>query len=495
MKSLTTGLLFGLMLVTSCQTELLDPVPQTVLSDKVVFDDPNKIQQQVNGLYAGLKQGSFLVGRYFVYNDVRADEFLNVTSNLVTGFATYNHSLQEGTDEVNTLWSTAYNAINRSNLFLDGMQANAAKFVEPIFPANYATTANQLIAEARFVRAVSYFYLLQLYARPYLADNGASPGLPLRLRGETGSANNDLARSTVQEVYNQILDDLNFAEQNLPLNYGTNAASAFTNTTRAHRNTAIAFKTKVYLTMGRYNDVITEADKIVSAAAPFAAASGVPHVLSANIADVFTLPATTPENIFSLPFTTLNAPGTQNGLGFYYLPNSVGNGGGEYRLNPAGIIGNTTAWPANDARRSQLITVANGEVYLGKFRAGTPFLDNTPILRYAEVLLNLAEARARASANSVDARALALLNSVRTRSGSPAYTDADVTTSAQLVAAIMTERRIEFLGEGHRSWNLLRTLSPIPGKSNVSEILPSASNYIWPIPSSEINNNRLIVRN
>jgi hypothetical protein len=47
-----------------------------------------------------------------------------------------------------------------------------------------------------------------------------------------------LARATVAEVYTQILSDLNFAEQNLPANYAT----PYLNTTRAHKNTAIALK-------------------------------------------------------------------------------------------------------------------------------------------------------------------------------------------------------------------------------------------------------------
>jgi hypothetical protein len=108
--------------------------------------------------------------------------------------------------------------------------------------------------------------LVTIYARPYTENDGASKGLPLRLQAETTSANNDLARSTVKEVYKQILEDLDFAEANLPDSYSSSAL----NTTRAHKSTAIALKTRVYLNKGDFQNVITEAKKIVpQTEAPF----------------------------------------------------------------------------------------------------------------------------------------------------------------------------------------------------------------------------------
>src|SRR5690606_20448065 len=90
--------------------------------------------------------------------------------------------------------------------------------------------------------------------------------------------------------------------------------SAYTNTVMAHRNTAIAFKTRVYLSMGDYTNVITEANGIVSAAAPFTAGAGVAHTLQPSVDAVFSPPYTTTESIFSMPFTETNLPGGQNGL-------------------------------------------------------------------------------------------------------------------------------------------------------------------------------------
>ncbi len=75
--------------------------------------------------------------------------------------------------------------------------------------------------------------------------------------------------------------------------------------------------------MCNYASVITEGNKIVSQSAPFVAPSGVPHRLEPDIKKVFP-PAgggpTTLENILSFPFTSLDLPGTQNGLGSYFNP-------------------------------------------------------------------------------------------------------------------------------------------------------------------------------
>ncbi|MFM8489600.1 MAG: RagB/SusD family nutrient uptake outer membrane protein, partial [Bacteroidota bacterium] len=110
-----------------------------------------------------------------------------------------------------------------------------------------------------------------------------------------------------------------------------------------------ALKTRVYLGMQRYGDVITEANKIVPAAAPYKAAFGVAHELQAAVKNVFTTPYTTTESIFSMPFTTNDLPGTQNGLGSYYNPGPRGIG--DFSLNPAGIIGDSVTFAGNDARR------------------------------------------------------------------------------------------------------------------------------------------------
>ncbi|HMN89608.1 MAG TPA: RagB/SusD family nutrient uptake outer membrane protein [Saprospiraceae bacterium] len=472
--------LMGLF-ITSCQKELLDPIPLTSYSDASVFTSPERIQQQVNGIYAALKNGQFYGGRFVVYHEIRGENYLNETTNGVTGFQTWNHTIVSSTNEVATLWGAAYTTINRVNVFLEGLEANKGVVGNNDLVNNY-------LGEARFVRAVTYFSLLSLYARPFADGNGNNLGVPLRLLSEKSGANNDLARATVAQVYALILEDLNFAEQNLPANYST----AFNNTTRAHRNTAIAFKTRVLLHMGRYTDVIVEANKIVTPSAPFQASSGVPHALQANIANVFKTPYTTTESIFSMPFTENNLPGTQNGLGSYFNPGPRGIG--DYSINLNGLVADPACATADPRRQFIVVNAANNKPYMNKFPTGPQHLDYLPIIRYSEVLLNLAEAIARTS--GTDERAIALLNAVRGRSDdSVQFSQANFASANDLVEVILKERQIELLGEGFRSLDLMRLLRPLPAKANVPAIEPARSEYIWPIPDSELAVNKLIVQN
>lgn len=479
---------FAAYCLSSCtKDEYLNPTPDTSLSDATAFDTKDRILNQVTGIYSALKSGQLLGGRYFIYNDVRGENFLSNDGNRVTARAAWEFSETSGDNEVNNLWAAAYTTINRANLFLDGMAEKG--------DAVAGADAPKLNAEAKFVRAVAYYSLLQFYARPYWDGNGSKPGLPLRLVGIKGGGFNNLARSTVAEVYTQILSDLDFAEQNLASTNG----SGVLNVTRAHKNTAIAMKVRVYLSMRNYPAVVTEANKIVSANAPFTAASGVAHALQSDINAVFATASTTTESILSMPFTTVDVPGTQNQLGFYYLPIITGNNangaGGIFYLNPSGIWGDAS-WGASDVRRTSLTTLNGGFQWLTKYKNPGPFLDWAPVLRYSETLLSLAEALARTT-NSVDTRAVALLSAVRHRSdASITYTTADFADANALINAILKERNIELLGEGVRSIDVLRLGIDFPAKSipgvSVAAVPSSSPSYIWPTPSDESRFNALI---
>jgi hypothetical protein len=485
MKKQLSYILFitGVVFLSSCKREYLEPVPQTFIADVNAFTTASRIQNQVNSLYGAFKSGAFFGGRAQIAGDIRGEDFINETTNLVTGADVWMLN-PTGTSQnfVKNNWSQAYYVINLCNLFIDGMNASGTAVVGTALGNNY-------IGEARFIRALTYYWLLQYYARPYADGSGNKPGLPLRLTGIKGSGFSDLARSTVAETYTQILNDLNFAETNLPLTY-TGSTAAFLNTTRAHRNTAIALKTRVYLSMQNYASVITEANKIVTATAPFVATSGVAHALQADIVNVFRTPYTTTESILSMPMTATagDNPGTQNQLGYYW---SKSTGNGEFSLNPSGIIADA-GWTAADRRRTFNATVS-GKPYLNlKFNAPSPYTDYAPVIRYAEVLLNLAEALARTNAG-VDARALAILNAVRQRSD-PATVLAPATQQA-LIDAILKECIIEFLGEGLRNFDLMRLLQTIPAKGSAPSKGPGEQGYIWPISADEMSLNKLMTDN
>ena len=313
--------------------------------------------------------------------------------------------------------------------------------------------------------------------------------MPLRLNAETSGENNDLAFSTVAEVYDRIILDLNEAETNLPASYST----ALLNVSRAKKVSAIALKTRAYLSMGEYDKLITEAAKIVSANAPFSYSGGSASLsLEPDILKVFNGTYTGPEAVFYLPIIGPNeAPGSQSALAYNYLYPIL-------YLNPSGIVADPVfATASTDARAKMIRKNASNQLLLGKFSKNTvPYNDYIPAIRYAEVILNYAEA----AANKDDlSKSLALLKAIRNRS-QPGYEfpAGNVADKASMVATILMERRIELLGEGFRTIDLLRRVQTLPAKTGTAgtspAIAPGAQNYVWAIPSDELSYNKLAPR-
>jgi starch-binding outer membrane protein, SusD/RagB family len=469
--------------VLSCNEDLLITSPKDNFSDLTVFDNIPRVEQQVNGLYATVKHGDFLGGRNYVYHEIRCENFLNETANIVTGFSVWNHTVRpENINDVTNYWNQAYLAINRINVFLDGIEANATK-LKSIGATDIQL--NEYRAEARFLRGLSYFSLLQLYAAPFADGNGAKLGLPLLLKGNVASGDNNIERSTVATVYAEILKDLNFAEENLP----NSRSTPYYSTVRAIKTAPIALKTRIFLHLLRYNDVIAESKKLVSDSAPFKSSTAIAHSLAPTVAILFSTPYTHSERIFNFPFTPLDLPGQQSGLGSYYNPGP--RGVGDFSLNPNGLISDTINWQKKDDRRKFIFLNTNNKNYWNKFSTGPQHLDFVPVLRYAEVLLNYSEAIVRTNGNLN--LALALLNEVRKRSNSdpyPAFSSSD-----KFLEAILIEKQIEFLGEGFRGIDLQRQLKPLPGKLNIGAVPFTSPAYLWPLPTTEVAINKVCVQN
>ncbi len=480
-------IVLGLLLSTGCSKEFLDPVPQTSLSDLTVFDTKDRVVAQVNGMYDNLKVANFLGGRFFVYNDIRDDNFIPKSTNGVTNYQTWNHTVISSSNEVQNLWTAVYTAINTINIFMEGLNAawDGGKLTGKITQADY----DQYTSEALTLRAICYFDLLQLYAKPYIMGSGANPGVPLRLKAEKTSDNSDLARSTVAEVYAQILSDLNEADGKAVTSYDTDLE----NTTRVHKNTITALKTRVYLHMQNWAGVVSESAKIVSASAPFTAGSGVAFELNPSFETTWTT-YTTKESIFSMPMTSTDNPGSQNSLPYYYYYTTSES----YYLNTAA----GTAYALMDAAdvRKTTLYLDNGRYFISKFTDAVTHTNYAPVMRYAEVLLNRSEALVRAG-GTVTQEAVNLLNAVRTRSfPGGAYTLSSFASAADFYTAIINERDIEFLGEGMRNLDLMRLGLPLPGKDggsmgNIPEIATSSPSYIWPIPANELTFNKLMTAN
>jgi starch-binding outer membrane protein, SusD/RagB family len=479
-------------LFNACFDEYLDPAPKTSISDLTAFDTRDRILGQVNALYVPFKSGQYLGGRYQIYNDIRGDDFLNLQTNGVTGYQTWQHIMAGSTNEVQNLWNEVYQGINRLNVFLEGLEVNKSKIVP-----NMITQAefDQFKGEALALRGMAYFHLSMLYAKPYNQDPGAW-GLVLRTTAQRSAAENDKARSTVAETYAQILSDLTTAEPLLPLSHGGATANNVLNVSRMHKNTVNALLSRVYLHMNNYPAALAAGNKIVSAGAPFNnTAGGVNYRLTATFPAIFAAPYTSSESMFSIPMTAAELPGTQNQLGYYFSRSTTGNN--EYPINVASPAwSNTTDFPTTDARRLlvQTITLNNVEyIFLNKYPT-FPHTDYAPVIRYAEVLLNVAEAEARV--NGVNARAVALLNAVHQRSDAgKTYTIANFANVDAFVTQVLKERNMEFLGEGIRNMDITRKVVPFGAKGPVPAVPPTSPAYIWPMPESEANTNNLLQPN
>jgi len=176
----------------------------------------------------------------------------------------------------------------------------------------------------------------------------------------------------------------------------------------------------------------------------------------------------------------------QSSIAYIYNDNS------EYYLNPTGIFGEAQ-WGSTDSRR-QFLRLVSGKYYFKKYAKPSPYLDYIPVIRYAEVLLNYAEAAAQVGNLTL---AASLIKAVHARSDqSFSFANSALDTQAALLNTILKERRIELLGEGFRSNDLLRYLQPIPAKGSSSlqapAVQPTDENYIFPLPSTEVSTNKLL---
>jgi len=358
------------------------------------------------------------------------------------------------------------------------------------------------------LRALSNHELLVHFARPYNHTPDAShPGVPIRTIPVNTPARVEEAsqqgRNTVKEGYTAILADLDYAEQNLP---ETRAAGA--KISRATKGAAIALKARVKLHMQDWSGVIAEGDKLISGDEEFTSPIG-GYALTASPDGMWGSAASSnTESIFSFMNTANDNASVNGSLGQMYNANT----GGRALVAISPLIWNATFWPAEDARRDITVKTARA-IFTNKYRDAQTQSDWSPITRYAEVLLNVAEAEARLGNND---RALDLLNAVRGRSTDAVY---EGLTGDALVQAIVNERRVEFLGEGMR-WKDIHRLAKEGkfGPAGIPAKVQSSTNhipqyeagtgkavdttvpfipcedfrFIWPIPVSEISTNPVL---
>jgi hypothetical protein len=464
----------------ACQKSVTDIPPQDRIISELAFSTPEKIEKAVIGVYEALQQNNganshFLSARALIYADILGEDIID-KGNRFTDLPKYN--LLSNSDIAYRVWFAGYQAIATANRVMQGVQANQSK-ITPALVKSY-------ISEAKFGRAVAHFYLVNFFAQPY-GTNGSSIGIPIITQAFTD--NNPAAnqpRSTVNLVYNQIIQDLTEALVDLPVTY----ADVYNSKTRATRAAVAAFLSRVYLYKKDYANAKLYAEKVI-------AGNYGTYALNASPDGCFG-PGKyqTNETIFSIPNSNLDNPNTNNALPQHYSEASVLNG--NLAISPTFLNIATNKYFAIDDKRRTLLMV-NGvkagnlaNKFTKKYPDVTDRADWAPIIRYAEVLLNNAEASANIS-GGVDATAVDMLNLVRDRSRVTAsrYTVASFANKTELIDAILGERRIELAFEGHRIFDLRRNDTPVANKLDGDgvTVIPTPtdnSKYILPIPAEEV---------
>jgi hypothetical protein len=525
-------LLLGLILIAVGCEKVIDKKPYNAFTTESVFTTAARANLALNGVYdAAQTGGPTLAGRGYPFGAATIEQGDNRGEDMVNLQAfyqiTYQATYTPFTANNVAMWDNTYAMINKANVAIAGFKKAAASGIIT------SAAAVQYEAECRFLRALGHHELLIHFARPYLEGNGAALGIPYRDYAVDGSASLERlqkeARPKVAEDYTKLLEDLTFAEANLPV---TNPGGAVI---RAQKSAAIALKQRVLLHMGKYSEAITAGNLLIpttlTPSAPASTKSLIGnHALTATPNGSFGLVGggnnITSENIFTIKNDPLDN-GSVNGApaGMYGSSDLLGRG----LVCVSPIIWNNGLWLASDLRRTALYregsTAIGKAIMTSKYNDYSGRGDNTPIIRWAEVLLNQAEAEARA-ASSVSQRAVDLLNMVRNRGVTVTkdqFTTSSFASQTDLVRAILFERRIEFLAEGRRWPDIHRTsqdpiaalrAAGIPGKVanggvtaltqygiglavTIGELAIPYSDYrfIWPIPGSEITTNPIIVQN
>jgi len=452
------GLITTALFLASCNDEVLNLMPKDTVGYEDAFSTPAMCELSMVGCYDAAQSGyypgnnqrrGYPFGAASVeQGDMRGEDMLNVQAFFaITYGSTYGTSSPNGQAH----WECTYQMINKINICIEGFQLAATRNIIT------AEQAKAYEAEAKFLRALGYHELLIHFARPYKETaDGSHPGVPLNLVPinsiEKVEAAKSAGRATVKQVYDQILLDLEYAETNLPATRASKALSI----SRATKGAAIGLKTRIYQHMGDQAKVITEAAKIVNASQESPIGG---YKLTAEPNGPFMANSNNTESMFSIENTELDNATVNGSLSqFYSSVRSL------VCISP--IIYNEKQWLATDKRRTQLVVYSNAYsarhlYWVDKYKAREKMSDWTPILRYAEVLLNYAEAEARQ--NGKTQLALDLLNKVRNRAVDAAdqFTLASFATADDLIKAILMERRIELVGEGRR-WADIHRLAKDP---------------------------------
>ncbi|RAV98893.1 RagB/SusD family nutrient uptake outer membrane protein [Pseudochryseolinea flava] len=492
-RKLILALMATVVFTVSCNEDLLDRDNPNEFTPESFYKNGDQIVGAVNAAYTSMQSLDLFCREYFFLHDMRGDDVVSGGGQLETHrdqLLTGNHDASNGV--VMQVWRGWYRLIHQTNQVIE----NAPKATENVTDELKA----RVIAEAKFLRALAYFDLVTIWG-----------GVPL-METYAKKIGEDLPRASEDAVYALIISDLENAVANLPVKASYNAS----NIARANKEAAQNLLARVYMQRGEYNKAEPLLASIIDGGA-FNGWKTIPYLDNFREENEFNA-----ESLFEVAFTEAfggsiwdnTAQGTTAEVTFRgqeYGPNAWRN------LIPSPSLMNEYEKEAkgddkDDPRYNDSFYFI-GDLY----NEGTDTLENwgwkkyqkiykapaedvrsginMRVMRYTEVLLNMAEVQ---NALGNDDDAIDYLNEVRSRVGveMPPYPTANypVNSSDEVFRAIVHERRVELAGEQIRNRDILRWRK----LGKISTVIPEPIVYmdtkhlLAPIPQMEINSNALL---
>ncbi|MEX0724020.1 MAG: RagB/SusD family nutrient uptake outer membrane protein [Gracilimonas sp.] len=472
---------------TAC--DVLDsPEPQQSLPADEGLETVADFESALNGAYNNVQEFSNgdNSGQLAFLNDIITDDAV-WTGSFPTYVEVSAQQMSPSNGSITGQWNGAYEAINSANIILDNLDNLEAD----------QAVIDDFRGQALFIRALEYYYLVQYFSLPWgaTADN-SHDGVPLQLESVTSDEDfSNPSRATVQEVYDQIITDLETADgliQNTTPNKATNAA-------------VTGLLARIALIQGEWTEAANYAGEITGDNA-FSLGGSVTEYFQSELSD---------ESIFEIQHTTQDVPDPANtSLTAVYNPGTRD----DIQISQPFLDATDalitddqqTALDAvdqsvEDTRVTQLLEgTTAGDSNSLKYEDVVNAADNVPIMRLSEMMLTRAEALAEDANTLLDVpqEAFDLVNEIRTRAmivtdnnGAPTdpsiieYDQADFNDKEEFIDAILLERRVELAFEGHRKTDLQRRGEDVGGTAW------DAPNLVFPIPESQIDANDNIDQN
>ncbi|MDU1904371.1 MAG: RagB/SusD family nutrient uptake outer membrane protein [Dysgonomonas sp.] len=469
---------------TSCSGDWLDTSPSDGLPKEEAITNLNDASNALTGVYDRLQGSStypsYYGARMIYYGDVRGDDMqaAGATKRTAPSYQ-MTYTVNSGAPQI---WEVPYMVIRRANSLIKAIDNNSV---------TDATTEelDSIKGQALAIRALAHFDLARVYSKPYTIEGGSTLGIPVVLEPLAYDATP--SRNTLEEVYTQVISDLKESIQKMTPTKSTGYFNQWA---------AKALLARVYLYKGDNANAFSTAVDIINNS---------PYKLWTNEEyEGAWAKSGTSEVIFEIVNASNDDWVDRESIGYLYAEE-----GYDDAIMTKKYVDMVESNYANDVR---LTLMSKGKkttnkwgtnkVYINKYpgREGTSDIriNNLPILRLSETYLIAAEAAAK----SGDAtNAAKYLNAIVKR-GNP---DATELTPAQATEdRILQERRIEFVGEGHRFFDLLRNNKDIVRYTTdadqgwhlplTQESRSFSYDYfraILPIPAAEISANPTIQQN